>query len=143
MFYKHQSPDDRLSAWREVRQKHHSNIQEVLDEFASIKPIPRYIDYYTPKSWPNVFDIVREGYLCQSGITLILTATLVRKQFITSDELKFLVISNHTNGNDGLVLLYENQVYNFLSDKAVSVDEMKENSTQFGSHTVQVNQLFR
>ena len=143
MFYKHQSPDDRLSAWREVRQKDHSNIQEVLDEFASIKPIPRYIDYYTPKSWPNVFDIVREGYLCQSGITLILTATLVRKQFITSDELKFLVISNHTNGNDGLVLLYENQVYNFLSDKVVSVDEMKENSTQFGSHTVQVNQLFR
>ena len=143
MFYKHQSPEDRLAVWRAIRHKEHSSIEEVLSEFSSIVPIPRYIDYYTPKNWPNVFEIVREGYFCQSGITLIIAATLVNKKFITDDVLQFDVISNHINGNDGLVLVNNGYAYNFLPGKQITVEDAKNDSTKFGSHQVPVDQLFR
>ena len=142
MFYKHHSPDDRLTAWRAIRQKDHQTVDEVLHEFANIKIIPRYIDYYTPAEWPNVFEIVKEGYFCQSGITLIIAATLVHKKFITTENIRFDVISNHTNGNEGIVLVHNDCVYNFLPGKAVSVSEALEGSTRFNSHTVPVTQLF-
>jgi hypothetical protein len=142
MFLKHQSPDERLAAWRAVRQASHETVEQVLEEFAPIKIVPRYIDYFTPKSWPNVFDIVKEGYFCQTGVTLIMTATLVHKKFITTKDLTFAVISNHINGNDGLVLIHQNSAYNFLPGKIVSTQEVKDNSTQFGSHTIAVDQLF-
>lgn len=142
MFFKHQSPDERLSAWRSMRQAHHNTAEDVLKEFAEVKIVPRYIDYFTPRDWPNVFDIVKEGYFCQSGVTLIMAATLLHKKFISTDELTFAVISNHINGNDGLVLIYENHAYNFLPGQKVPIHDVKENCTQFGTHKIQVDQLF-
>ena len=79
MFTKTQTSQERLNAWRTVRRQEYLTVDPLLEAFADIKPIPRYIDYYTPRDWPNVFDIVAEGYLCQSGITLILAATLFNK----------------------------------------------------------------
>lgn len=114
MFNKHQTSSERLNAWRTVRQQEYKTVEPLLEAFAPIKPIPRYIDYYTPRDWPNVFEIVSEGYFCQSGITLILAATLHNKGFISDEELYFEVISNHINGNEGLVLIHNNLAYNFL-----------------------------
>lgn len=142
MFYKHQNAESRLSAWRQIRQKEYSTVDELLKEFADITPIPRYIDYYTPNDWPNVFEIVKEGYFCQSGITLIITATLLHKGFISEEDLQFKVISNHITGIDGIVLIHDGYAYNFLPGRRVNIDEVSANSTTFGLHNVPVKQLF-
>lgn len=142
MFNKIQTSTERLNAWRTVRQQEYLTVEPLLEAFASIKPIPRYIDYYTPKDWPSVFEIVSEGYFCNSGITLILAATLCHKGFITDDELYFEVISNHINGNDGLVLIHNNLAYNFIPGKAVSMQEVINNSTRFISHKIESSSLF-
>lgn len=142
MFLKTQSAEDRLRTWREVRQRSYNNVEELLEEFASIKPVSRYLDYYTPKSWPNPFEIVSEGYLCQSGITLILTATLINKGFITSDNLRFLGISNNISGADGLVLFDDGKAYNFLPGEVVTEQYALNNSVQFTKHIVPKDQLF-
>jgi hypothetical protein len=142
MFNKTQTSSDRLNAWRTVRQQEYLTVEPLLEAFADIKPIPRYIDYYTPSDWPNVFEIVSEGYLCQSGITLILAATLSNKGFITADELYFEVISNHINGNDGLVLIYEQVAYNFIPGETASLQYVIDNSTRFNSHKIKTSSLF-
>jgi hypothetical protein len=142
MFNKHQTPSERLNAWRTVRQHEYLTVEPLLEAFADIKPIPRYIDYYTPSDWPNVFEIVSEGYFCQSGITLILAATLSNKGFITADELYFEVISNHINGNDGLVLIHEQVAYNFIPGETVSLQYVIDNSTRFNSHKIKTSSLF-
>jgi len=142
MFNKHQTPSERLNAWRTVRQQEYLTVDPLLEAFADIKPIPRYIDYYTPSDWPNVFEIVSEGYFCQSGITLILAATLTNKGFITADELYFEVISNHINGNDGLVLIHEQVAYNFIPGETVSLQYVIDNSTRFNSHKIKTSSLF-
>ena len=142
MFNKTQTSSDRLNAWRTVRQQEYLTVEPLLEAFANIKPIPRYIDYYTPSDWPNVFEIVSEGYLCQYGITLILAARLSNKGFITADELYFEVISNHINGNDGLVLIHEQVAYNFIPGETASLQYVIDNSTRFNSHKIKTSSLF-
>ena len=137
MFVKLQTPEQRLSSWREIRQKSHNSIQEVIDDFSSIKYESRYLDYYTPKSWPNAFEIVSEGYLCQSGVTLILASTLIYKGFLFEEDILYPVISNNISGNSGLVILHGNTVYNFLQDKITTWDYVKDNATVFQIHNLQ------
>ena len=136
MFLKIHSPQERLRIRREIRQKEYNNPEDLVKEFVDIKVRPRYIDYYTPSSWPNPFEIVSEEYLCFSGVTLILTATLINKNFITSDELLFPVISNNMSSDTGIVLLDNDRVYNFTPGKIVSWDFVKENATIFQTHKV-------
>lgn len=141
MISTNQTPSERLNNWRRVRQSS-INIGELLENFANIKPSARYIDFYTPDSWPNVFEIVSEGLLCQSGITLVLASTLYHKQLITSEELIFPVISNHVSGTTGLVLQDGNNVYNFVPGEVVSKEELEKNSTIYTTHTIPTSKLF-
>jgi len=139
MFVNLQTPEQRLSTWRDIRNKNHSNIQEVLEDFSSIKLVSRYLDYYTPKSWPNPFEIINEGYLCQSGVSLVLASTLVYKNFLFEDRILYPVISNNITGTSGLVILHDNLVYNFTPNKAETWEYVKENSTVFQIHNLQKN----
>ena len=141
MFLKTHSYTDRLSIWRNVRQNTYDSAEELIKEFTDIKKVPRYLDYYTPNSWPNPFEIVTEGYFCQSGITLLLTATLINKSFITSSELCMPVISNNISGDDGLVLLDKELVYNFIPGKIVSWDYVQDNSTIYQVHKIDKEKL--
>ena len=134
MFLKNLSGSERLSIWRNVRQKTHNNILEVLEDFSKIEPLPRYLDYYTPSSWPNPFEIVNEGYLCQSGVTLVLLSTLINKGFISKDTIQLPVISNNITGTSGLVIYDRDFVYNFTPGEIVSWEYVKENSTVFQIH---------
>ena len=142
MFTKTQTSSDRLNAWRKFRKEFSSEqINDVLQEFSKIRTLPRYLDYYTPNSWPSVFEIIDEGYFCQSGITLIIAATLINLGFISTEKLRFDAISNHITGADGLVLVHKGMCYNFIRDKIVSEEYMLENSTRFNSHVITTDKL--
>ena len=141
MFTKNQSPTDRLSSWRKVRQQQYNSIDDLLVEFKDIKILDRYLDYYTPKSWPNVFDIVNDGYFCQTGVTLIMFATLVQKGFISEGEYYLPVISNNITGTVGTVLKVDDLYYNFYTDKPVDQDYLEENSVHFQTHKIHSNLL--
>jgi len=134
MFHKNLSGSERLNIWRNVRQKTHSNIVEVLHDFSTIEPLSRYLDYYTPSSWPNPFEIVNEGYLCQSGITLVLLSTLINKGFISKDTIQLPVISNNITGTSGLVIYDREAVYNFTPGEIVSWKYVQDNATIFQIH---------
>tara|TARA_R110001592_G_scaffold138966_1_gene358587 strand:+ start:8800 stop:9231 length:432 start_codon:yes stop_codon:yes gene_type:complete len=141
MFLKTHNASDRLRIWREIRQKNYLSADALVNEFRDIKILSRYLDYYTPKSWPSPFEIISEGYLCQSGVTLLLTTTLINKGFITSEELYFPVISNNINGDSGIVLLEGDNVYNFTSGKIESWEFVKDNATIFQIHKLDKNKL--
>ena len=122
MFYKNQSANDRLAIWRDLRQTNFSNIEDLVLEYQSINLVSRYLDYYTPSSWPDPFEIVNEGYFCQSGVTLLIVSHLIYADFISSDVLEFPVISNNINGRDGAVFMYNEKMFNLDPMSAVNID---------------------
>jgi len=136
------SGSERLQSWRDMRNKQFDTAEELVLEFPYANWSSRFIDFYTPSTWPGIFEIVSDGHSCQSGITLIMATTLYSAGFISGDELTFPVISNNTNGNTGLVLFHNNLVYNFAQGRIVSFQEVKDNSTIYTTHVVKIKQLF-
>lgn len=138
MFTKVQGREDRLSAWRYFRQNfpHNGTAEDVVKAFESVKPERRCIDYYTPENWPTAFEVVADNLLCQSGLTLVIASTLTHLGIIKSEQYQFDVVSNYVTGQDGLVLVHNNAVYNFLPGEVVSTEFAQENSLTFHSHII-------
>jgi len=133
---------DRLQGWRNIRNSHFECVEDLILEFPYAIHTERFVDFYTPDSWPGIFEIVSDGHFCQSGITLVMALTLHHAGFISGEELSFPVINNNTNGNTGLVLEHDGLVYNFKQGEATSVGEVTENSTLYTTHKVKIKQLF-
>lgn len=144
MFSNCSTSQQRLSTWREFRNQFPADgtIEDVIHAFSNVKIEQRYLDYYTPESWPNVFDLVSEGQFCQSGLTLIISATLKNLGFIKSDHLHLDIVSNHITGSEGLVLRDQDIYYNFLPGKITHKEFVKENGLIFDSHVITVDKLF-
>jgi len=75
------SSSDRIFAWREFRQSidelpKKKKIQKIAKFFSTIPIARRYIDYYTPESWPSPWEILHHGWSCQSSISLLIAYTL-------------------------------------------------------------------
>lgn len=139
MFKPKMSGDQRMLAWRNARHRLKETaapLEQVLAEFADIRLNTRCIDYYTPESWPSAFEIVHQGWLDQSGLTIVLASTLAYLGFIKTVEVVLPVISNHISGAEGLVLELEHQFCNFVQGRAVSRDFANENGTVFFVHTL-------
>ena len=130
MFTNTQDGDARLRAWRSFRNDfpQDGTMLDVAQGFKDVKPKQRYIDYYTPKTWPNVFEIVSEGYLCQTGLSIVIASTLHNFGFINTDSVKFEMISNHVTGNDGAVFIHADKVYNLTPGHTHSLDDLAAHS---------------
>jgi len=135
------SADKNLAAWREFRKSFNGNETDCVEAFASIPVQPRYIDYYTRESWPSIFEIVADNMLCQSGLTLVMAATLYDLKFINNDKVHLQVVSNHITGKEGLVLKHNNKVYNFLPGEVVTDEFCEENSTTYDTYVIAVDKL--
>ena len=144
MFTATQNSEERLQAWRKFRRTvdQHTTELDIVQAFADVKVQSRYIDYYTPEDWPGVFDIVSNGYFCQTGLTLVLTATLHNLGFINSDKLSFIMVSNNITGCDGAVLVHDHKCYNFLPGEIVSEEFVRQNSVQFSTAIITPDKLF-
>ena len=123
MFEQHTTAESRIIQWRKLRQNAETE-QDVLDQFAKIKILPRYLDYWTPKTWPNPFVIVEEGYFCATGIAILLYQTLGHLKFLNPAETQWKVISNHVTGNDGAVFIHNENVYNLTPGQTNSLDDL-------------------
>ena len=142
MFEKHHTSQDRQKIWREFRNREDLTIETIVDEFQYIKVLDRYLDFYTPSSWPNIFTILYDGYFCQTGITLLMIATLDYRGFIKNDGLILPVISNNDIGNTGVVFQLENNFLNFSPGELTPKEVALEHGTLFQTHKVQKKSIY-
>jgi hypothetical protein len=138
MFNKTHSSEERLRVWRAFRKNFPKDGTDlhVATAFKHVKPLYRSLDYYTPKTWPTPFEIVLENMLCQSGLTIVMASTLLHLGLTKTQECQLDVVTNYITGQDGLVYVYENKVYNFLPGQVVSKQFADQNSLTFFSHII-------
>ena len=144
MFTNTQDGDARLRAWRSFRNNfpQDGTMLDVAQGFKDVKPKQRYIDYYTPGTWPNVFEIVSEGYLCQTGLSIVIASTLHNFGFINTDSVKFEMISNHVTGTEGAIFEVDGSFFNFIPGKLVDEKYVRDNSVTFHSSIITLDKLF-
>lgn len=144
MHFTQVEPTQRLQSWRTLRKKFNnsSNICDVVSNVCIVPEKVRYIDYYTPKNWPTPFEIVSEGMFCQSGISIVLAATLIDIGFINTKTIRFDVISSQLESIEGLVLKVDKQYCNFIPGQISTEEEVQNYGTIFDSHIITVDKLF-
>jgi hypothetical protein len=125
MFEKHTTVATRLEQYRELRTSKLSK-SKILEHFGEIKPRSRYIDYWTPKSWPKPFEILEHGYFCTTGISILLYQLLGHLDYLNPYETEWKVISNSMNGFDGAVFVHNENMYNLDTSKPVPIDIAKD-----------------
>jgi len=143
MFLPTHTPEQRLAVFRDLRQRPDHTPGTIAQAFSDIKITPRYLDFYTPDSWPSVFDIVREGYFCQTGVTLMIAGALWYLKLLNNTEVTMDAISNTVNGNDGIILIDGDRCYNFIPGEIVTPEYVKENSITLDSHKIAPDKFFR
>ena len=144
MFTNTQDGEGRLRAWRNFRDNFPDNgtMLHVAEGFKDDYPKQRYIDYYTPDNWPTVFEIVREGYLCQTGLSIVIASTLHYFDFIKSDSVKFEMISNHVTGTEGAIFRVEDYFFNFIPGEIASKKYVRDNSVTFHSSIITLDKFY-
>ncbi len=73
--------EERIAKWRELRE-HISNLTEeeqinnIAEFFATVPIGSRCIDFYTPESWPNPWELLYHKLFCTNSISLLIYHTL-------------------------------------------------------------------
>lgn len=144
MFTNTQDGNARLRAWRSFRNDfpQDGTMLDVAQGFKDVKPKQRYIDYYSPHDWPNVFEIVSEGYLCQTGLSIVIASTLHNFGFINTDSVKFEMISNHVTGTEGAIFEVDGSFFNFTPGEIVDKKYVRDNSVTFHSSIITLDKLY-
>lgn len=125
MFEKHTSVETRLEQYRLLRTDNLSET-DIVQKFGEIKVLPRYIDYWTPKEWPNPFEIIENGYFCTTGISILMYHVLGHLGFINPVNTNWKVISNNINGKDGAVFVHNNKIYNLDQSQPLNISDAED-----------------
>jgi hypothetical protein len=126
----HKSPDERLSAWKSLREHVNDadNPLETVAEFWSNAPLISYnhlIDQYNPKSWPTPWEIIVENRYDDFtlGVMIGYTLKLTEKFANSKIEVRTMVDENRTKLYN-LVYIDDNMVLNFDKWQAITSEKI-------------------
>ena len=126
----HKSPDERLSAWKSLREHVNDadNPLETVAEFWSNAPLISYnhlIDQYNPKSWPTPWEIIVETRYDDFtlGVMIGYTLKLTEKFANSKIEVRTMVDENRTKLYN-LVYIDDNMVLNFDKWQAITSEKI-------------------
>lgn len=111
------TPQARISKWKALREKikdksKEEQIQEVADFFRTLPFSSRYLDYYSPDSWPTPWEILWDTMFCVNTISLMMYYTLYLLGF---DDIKVCLIDDLEAGDRYLLPVLDNKyVLNYI-----------------------------
>ena len=75
------TPEERIEKWRNFRESldglpEEEVLNNVAEFFAAVPIGSRCIDYYTPESWPNPWELLYHKLFCTNSISLLIYHTL-------------------------------------------------------------------
>ncbi len=89
------SAEERLEKWRGFRESLEDLSEEdllntVADFFAAVPIGARCIDFYTPESWPNPWELLYHKLFCTNSISLLIYHTLCAS--LDKDRVEILLV---------------------------------------------------
>lgn len=123
---------EKISYWRnfriEAKEKEYSSDLELLKDittfFGKIPRDSRSIDYYTPSSWPNPWEILHYNFSCDSSISLMNYYTMILIKPETIDQCSIFLIDNGVN--EFLIpLFYKQYLMNYDYSQVVDINTVQ------------------
>lgn len=123
-------PDQRLSQWSQFRKELidtdlHSKLKSVAKYWADAPFGARTLDFYTPDTWSDPWEILYHGSFCQNSISLLIYYTLL----LSSNDAYTVDIYLIDDGNDRYLVPVVDKKYvlNYELGNIVELSEIKVN----------------
>ena len=94
------TPEERIAWWKDLRDTINGEDEAVLlnnvaQFFADVPVGARFVDFYTPESWPTPWEILYHKLFCVNSISLLIyyTLTLV----LDEDRVELILIDDNTD----------------------------------------------
>ena len=117
------TPEERIERWREFRESLEGlSEEEVLNnvaEFFAAVPIgARCIDYYTPESWPNPWELLYHKLFCTNTISLLIYHTLC--VILGKDRVEIVLVET-TDDRFLLPIVDKKRIFNYELGKVNNI----------------------
>lgn len=94
------NPEERIAWWKELRdrlngQEEAEMLNSIAHFFASVPVGTRYIDYYTPASWPTPWEILYDKLFCANTVSLLIYYTLILQ--LGEERVDILLVEDDTD----------------------------------------------
>jgi len=127
------SPEDRIRHWKEYRlslDDTMNDMEQLLNTMHYWNQYPiinRYIDPYSPETWPTSWEMIYANEYCKSSLAFLMEQTLLLgfDNRWTVDRLKMFYIDDTALSDAFIVLVIDNKhVLNYDQDQIINLDSI-------------------
>ena len=121
------TPEERIEKWRNFREsldglQEEELLNNVAEFFSAVHIGARSIDYYTPESWPNPWELLYHKLFCTSSISLLIYHTL----FVALGKDRVEIVLVETPDDRFLLPLVDKKhIFNYELGKVNNIDNHK------------------
>ena len=119
------TPEERIARWKDLRDTINGEDEAVLlnnvaQFFADVPVGARFVDFYTPESWPTPWEILYHKLFCVNSISLLIYYTLT----LVLDEARVELILIDDNTDRFIVpLLDKKYILNYVLGEISNTDD--------------------
>ena len=121
------TPEERIEKWRNFRESldglpEKELLNNVAEFFAAVPIGARCIDYYTPESWPNPWELLYHKLFCANTISLLIYHTL--GVILGKDRVEIILVETE-NDRFLLPIVDEKYIFNYELGKVNNINDHK------------------
>ena len=119
--------EDRLASWAEFRstlETSHDPIQDTIDFFSHAPLVNIQTDPYTPSSWPDPWELIKENIYCPFVKILAICYTLQLTDVLSQASYMIHIVQDKKNSATHYLLHINNRVVGFKEDTHVHAEEL-------------------
>jgi len=138
------TPEERIEKWRNFRESldglpEPELLNNVAEFFAAVPIGARCIDYYTPESWPNPWELLYHKLFCTNSISLLIYHTLC--VILGKDRVEITLVETEDD-RFLLPIVDKKYIFNYELGKVNNINDHKNIKTidDFSSESVDVIQ---
>ena len=119
--------EDRLASWAEFRstlETSHDPIQDTIDFFSKAPLVNIQTDPYTPSSWPDPWELIKENIYCPFVKILAICYTLQLTDILSRESFEIHITHDQKKSSTYYLLYVGNRVVGFEEGKHIHRDKL-------------------
>lgn len=119
--------ETRILLWREFRTQLEVSkdpLQDTINLWNSAPRIDHYLDAWNSQHWPTPWELLKENRFCPISIPLMMGWTLKLTERFKKDNILIKICIDHTTQMYYNVVMVSNNVLNYDTTKAVSMESL-------------------
>lgn len=132
--------EDRLVVWREFRDQLETSsdpIQDTIDFWSKAPADKIAADPYTPSTWPDPWELIKENNYCSFVKILAICYTLQLTDVLSQCAYRIHITHDHEKSATYYLLYVDDRVIGFKGDTHVHIDELPSTLYSQYEHDIQ------